>query len=177
MFITKSDEELYNYVKAITIKYLQSKKVRGDYSDIIQECYIRVWKDKDFIKNKSFVYSRVISTIINIFKSNKYSDNNDLSLDDSNSKVSKLAINPENKIVNKLFIKQLLSMLSHKEKSIIIDYYINNLTFEQVGKKYGFSRQYAEMLIKTILRKVRENIKQGDDLKWLKKISISNTKM
>lgn len=51
--------------------------------------------------------------------------------------------------------EDLLSILSDREKQIIKNYYYNDLSYEQIGKIFGISRQRIEQIVRTCLRRMR----------------------
>ena len=73
------------------------------------------------------------------------------------------SVDIENDAINKEFVNEMdhilnSSKLKDREKEIIYMHYWCNLTFEQIGKKYGLSRQAIDKVEKNALMKLRKLI-------------------
>jgi RNA polymerase sigma factor (sigma-70 family) len=55
----------------------------------------------------------------------------------------------------KYLFKEMDKLLSDIEKSVIMLKYFQNITFENIGKRYGFTKQRTEQIEKQALRKLR----------------------
>lgn len=54
-------------------------------------------------------------------------------------------------------IKERLSKLSQKERTIIYLYLWNELTFEEIGQRFGKNRETIRLCIKKVLKKLKKN--------------------
>ena len=74
--------------------------------------------------------------------------------------------------------------ISERDKNIFIDYYINRLTLQQIGKNYGgLSRERIRNICKNVVKKLRVNkdireirrlYKNREPIKTNKRIDIIN---
>lgn len=55
----------------------------------------------------------------------------------------------------KHLMKEMESLLSDMEKTVIMMKYFQNITFENIGKRYGYTKQRIEQIEKNALRKLR----------------------
>lgn len=64
--------------------------------------------------------------------------------------------NIEKNIENKIFIEECFSILNEKEKNILQLVFIEGYTYNQVAEMYNVSRQYANLIAKKAIEKLKE---------------------
>ncbi len=64
----------------------------------------------------------------------------------------------QEKVINKLFVKQILETLEEKEKTIIVLRYFKNKTQSEIASKLGLTQVQISRLEKKILKKLRAQV-------------------
>lgn len=81
-------------------------------------------------------------------------ENNEISLMDKIEDEKK----ENDKIINQIFVSQLLGKLEDEERKIIIMRYYDNLTQLEIAKKMGISQVQVSRMEKKILNRLRKNV-------------------
>ena len=112
------------------------------------------FEDELGFKFSTYAYGGFYFSLKNILSKNneKYENN----LDKEIKIESKIEYDFLKEFINKCDLKE-------KELNVIEDRFYNNLTFKDIGKKYGFSKQYARVIVSKILKKIHKKA-IADDL-------------
>lgn len=120
-----------------------------------------IWAIKTYITKK--YKSNNSKKKLDISCSINYTDENDTSLesviqDNNQQEPISILIDQENKAILTQDIESIIniSLLSEKQKEHIKLYYYENMTLDQIGKKYGVSREAIRQSIKSAIAKIRE---------------------
>lgn len=106
---------------------------------------------------KTYRYGIAINIIKTYFKKTKVQKNNNISIDKIDS------INKKSKDVGgyvSVNVEELLAYgdLSEKESSILKQHFIDNLSYVEIGKKVGCSKQNIHIIVSKALQKIREGV-------------------
>lgn len=55
-------------------------------------------------------------------------------------------------------LKDCLDYINEQDRQVLIDRYINNMTYEEIGKRYGCTKQSAKFMVTKILNSLQEKL-------------------
>lgn len=139
-------EEYYGILALALCKAAQHyDKTKGNFSTVVYTFMINAVRNHIKIKNRY--------KIPLVYLDADYTDsNNDNDNDNLFDVIMSDNLNPDDKVEGKEISRILLSMLSDKEKQIVIDR-VNGLSEEQIAIKMGYTQQNIHAWIKKIREK------------------------
>lgn len=148
----KAKEELLTKLHPLIISSIKRYYNKVDiYDDLIQEGYEVILKGiKDYDPNKGVYFLGYIKLNLKYHYLNKYKEKQLLSLNepigDGELEIMDLiedeGLTPIDKILDKeihRLLNQSLNTLTQRQREIVVEYYINNLSIGQIADKLGLS--------------------------------------
>lgn len=131
-----------------------------DFEEIVSlgnETLIKCVNNFDYTRKYKFntyAFKVIKNSIIN-----KINIEKKMLFEEIDEKNDKSIIQPELFNSDKSFIIKLLNILTDKEKDMVIEYYINEKTYEEIGKKHNMKKQLVKYYADIAMEKLRKKIK------------------
>lgn len=146
------NEDYRNVIRKVTSQYIKVL----DYDERLSCGQIALWRCLSYHDEE---YGQKFTTSLWRFtewecrrelrKKKNYSSKNISNSD----KFAEAAVYPNTQVES---IKQCISTMESSEQHIINEYYLQKMTMEQIGKKYGFSKEAARQRIIKAVNKLKE---------------------
>ncbi|GAB6123644.1 RNA polymerase sigma factor [Dysgonomonas termitidis] len=151
---------LYSYGMGLG---MDSQQVR----DIIQDIFIRLYTNSDLINDlytiKPFLLRSVRNAFLNIKKTeNRHTDFEQINFELRYSIITDDIEDTEKQEHLKLRIKNILSVLTPRQKEIIYLRFIHQMDYEEISQIMSLSGQAARNLLHRAITKARENDNNKD---------------
>ncbi|QNK62093.1 sigma-70 family RNA polymerase sigma factor [Pedobacter sp. PAMC26386] len=136
LLVTKYQEKIYWHIRRLVIDH-------DDADDLVQEVFIKIWKNLDKFRNDSKLYTWIYRIATNdcITFLNKKKQRNNIPLDDVSDELSEslIASSYFNGDKIQLKLQQALLILPEKQRLIFNMKYYDELKYEEISEILGTS--------------------------------------